>query len=583
MGRRRDASDHAYSAGFGDTQAGSTAASPALGNGSPTSSLDDCLRSKGVVAAWDMLEDMQRHGHHATQFSISRLLMKTGEGCAQPNLTALQRKFNLAALYRGINLAERFIQLQPDCADEVFFNALLDACHRARDLSKLERIVQHMREMRVHPSHVTLGILVKAYGQAGDAVHVMKLWEEMGEQRCQANAVTYGCMIDACVRCGYVGKAVSIFQEMKRTGKHRNTILYTTLIKGYGLERDLRSALALFREMKEERVPYNRITYNSIIDVCVKCNDVQAAENLFTEMTVPGSKLEPDLITYSTLLKGYCQIGDLDKALQVAESIKECGLRCDELVYNTLMDGCVRAGDLSAGVGLFAEMTRSGLWPSSITHSILMRLYEQSGYPGDAREAVAQLYQDHGLARPPTRQEHQGSAQGATRRGRDRDGQWHSRPRAGTGQAGGTADGAPRETQGHGTIVGVDSASGGAGSNAAVAAVQQPILWQSGLQGQQPGEVPPRMPPGVFFGPPPEAPPPLFLPYELGGGVTAADELVPANLLQQPGGQLPFQVAKEPYEGSMLVPDAVGIFCGGGLYSGGMYSGGMLEYSGGTL
>jgi len=117
-------------------------------------------------------------------------------------------------------------------------------------------------------------------------------------------------------------------------------------------------------------------------------------------MTSTSSNLEPDLITYSTLLKGYCHIGDLDKALQIADTIKSKGLRCDELVYNTLMDGCVRANDLSAGIGLFAEMTHSGMGPSTITHSILVRLYQRSGYTEQALEAVAQLYEHHGIPRP---------------------------------------------------------------------------------------------------------------------------------------------------------------------------------------
>lgn len=184
------------------------------------------------------------------------------------------------------------------------------------------------------------------------------------------------------------------------------------------MEKDLRKALALFREMKCERVPYNRITFNSIIDVCIKCNDVQAAEYLFGEMTAPGSNVEPDLITFSTLLKGYCHIGDLDKALQVADNMKSSGLRCDELVFNTLMDGCVRASDLSAGIGLLAELVCSGLTPSPITYSILVRLYQKGGSysASGAADAVGQLYEHHGLARPsaPPASERRGSG----RRGR---------------------------------------------------------------------------------------------------------------------------------------------------------------------
>mmetsp|Transcript_36282 Transcript_36282/g.97463 ORF Transcript_36282/g.97463 Transcript_36282/m.97463 type:complete len:712 (-) Transcript_36282:302-2437(-) len=374
--------------------AASTAAStakPRQPGGPAQCHLEECARSQGAAAAWDMLDRMRQQGHPITRFTISRLLMKTVADGRGP--------VNRATLYQGIGAVEQFMLDHPGEADEVLFNALLDACYHVKDLARLEAALRRMEELKVEPSHVTLGILVKAFGQAGDAVRVVSLWDKMSEQRDQANAVTHGCMIDACVRCGRQQKAMEIFQDMKRNNKHRNTILYTTLIKGFGMEKDLRKALALFREMKGERVPYNRITFNSIIDVCIKCNDVQAAEYLFGEMTAPGSNVEPDLITFSTLLKGYCHIGELDKALQLAENMKSSGLRCDELVYNTLMDGCVKANDITAGVGLFEEMIHSGMRPSAITHSILARLYQRAGYD-DAPGSIAQLYQQHGIERP---------------------------------------------------------------------------------------------------------------------------------------------------------------------------------------
>jgi pentatricopeptide repeat protein len=350
------------------------------------------MRRRGVDEAWDALEEMQRTGLPTNRFTVSRMLMKT--------LADARKYWDPAKIQRSVALVERFLQLQPEEADEILFNALLDTHCRMKDSSGLETTLSRMHELNIEPSHVTLGILVKAYGQACDIKSVLRLWDEMVEQRRQANAVTYGCMINACVRCGQTAKAVEIFNEMKVLRKHCNTILYTTLIKGYGNEKDINSALALFREMKEEGVPYNTIAYNSIIDVCIKCSDLQVAEDIFREMLAPQSNVQPDLITYSTLLKGYCHVGNLDKALQVAETIKACGLKCDELVYNTLMDGCVKANDLSAGVGLFAEMMQSGMKPSSITHSIFMRLYQRNGYKGNASEAVAQLYQHHGLERP---------------------------------------------------------------------------------------------------------------------------------------------------------------------------------------
>lgn len=350
------------------------------------------MRKKGVEEAWDALEEMQQNGITTDRFTVSRMLMRT--------LADARRYWDAAKINRSVGAVKRFLAQQPDEADEVLFNALLDTHCRMKDIAGLESTFNTMRTLKIEPSHVTLGILVKAYGQACDIKSVLRLWDEMQDQRQQANAVTYGCMINACVRCGQNQKAVEIFEEMKSLKKHCNTILYTTLIKGYGNEKDIKNALRLFAEMQQENVPYNTIAYNSIIDVCIKCSDVSAAEEIFSEMLLPDSPVQPDLITYSTLLKGYCQVGNLDKALQVAETIKACGLRCDELVYNTLMDGCVKANDLSAGVGLFAEMMQNGMKPSSITHSIFLRLYQRNGYKGNAGDAVAQLYQHHGLERP---------------------------------------------------------------------------------------------------------------------------------------------------------------------------------------
>jgi len=361
------------------------------GRGS-ASHLEEMVRKRGVDEAWNALAEMQRQGQTTDKFTVSRMLMKTvGDG---------RCRLNPARVYRGIDLVEKFIEMQPKDVDEVLFNALLDTCCRLKDLTRLEATMQRMRDLKVSPSPVTLGILVKTYGQAGDLQKVLQVWTDMEKQRSQANAVTYGCMIDACVKCGNLEKAVEIFKGMREVGKHRNTILYTTLIKGYGLEKDLPSALALFREMPSEEVPYNTITYNSIIDACIKCGDLATGEQLLREMTSPESTLEPDLITFSTLLKGYCHVGDIDRALQVAEAIKARGLRKDELVYNTLMDGCVKANDITAGVGLFEEMIHQAMRPSAITHSILVRLYQRAGYEEEASEAVAQLYQHHKIERP---------------------------------------------------------------------------------------------------------------------------------------------------------------------------------------
>lgn len=61
---------------------------------------------------------------------------------------------------------------------------------------------------------------------------------------------------------------------------------------------------------QNEKTRPNLITYNCIIDACVKCGNWQAASDIFDEM-IKESSITPDMITYSTLIKGYCKTKDI--------------------------------------------------------------------------------------------------------------------------------------------------------------------------------------------------------------------------------------------------------------------------------
>merc|ERR1719162_2694959 len=128
------------------------------GRGGPASPLEELMRRRGVDEAWNALEEMLRAGLPTNRFTVSRMLMKT--------LADARKFWDPATVQRSVSLVERFVQLQPEEADEILFNALLDTHCRMKDVAGLEATLRRMRELQIEPSHVTLGIMVKAYGQA---------------------------------------------------------------------------------------------------------------------------------------------------------------------------------------------------------------------------------------------------------------------------------------------------------------------------------------------------------------------------------------------------------------------------------
>jgi len=339
--------------------------------------VDAAVRARAFGEAWDVLELLLAHGRRADKYFVS-ILTKSLE-------SSNDRKW----VRRGINLVDRFIELQKEDVDEIVFNSLLNVLGHMGDMLKLQQTLNRMDEYKVPPSAVTYGTVVKAYGRAKDIDAVLKVWNDMTSRKLGVNPVTCGCVLDACVKCGHLDKAQAIFQEMRLQGLHKNTVLYATLIKGLAKVRDLMGAMNLYQEMRMEGVACNLVTFNSLMDVCVRCGNLAMAAVFLQDMIAIG--ISPDLITFSTLIKGYAHTGEVHKAMALSKELKSRGLKCDEIMYNSLIDGCAKANRLQEGLMVFEDMLQSRVAPSNITFSILVKLYFEAGQGMDAFRLVDEM------------------------------------------------------------------------------------------------------------------------------------------------------------------------------------------------
>merc|ERR1719213_125387 len=111
-----------------------------------------------------------------------------------------------------------------------------------------------------------------------------------------------------------------------------------------------------------------------------------------------SSGVEPDIITYSTILKGYCQSGDVDRAFQVLEEMQRDGkFAPDEILYNSLLDGCAKQHRVDEALQLLEDMRDSGVAPSNYTLSILVKLMGRSRRLNQAFAVIDELCTQHGF------------------------------------------------------------------------------------------------------------------------------------------------------------------------------------------
>merc|ERR1719375_1845371 len=107
--------------------------------------------------------------------------------------------------------------------------------------------------------------------------------------------------------------------------------------------------------------------------------------------------IQPNLITFSAMIKGYCRMGDIQKAFGILKHMKREGVSPDEIMYNSLLDGCAQNNLVEEGLKLLEDMQQQGVTPSNFTLSILVKMMNRSRNLDGAFSIVEELTKKHKL------------------------------------------------------------------------------------------------------------------------------------------------------------------------------------------
>jgi pentatricopeptide repeat protein len=152
-----------------------------------------------------------------------------------------------------------------------------------------------------------------------------------------------------------------------------NAVIYGSVLKGFSHQKRFDRVWSVYQEMLEHNLQFSIVTFNTLLDACARSGEMARIPVLLDSMM--GQGLQPNLITYGIVIKGYCQENRLEEALQVWESmVSTTEFQPDEIMYNTILDGCARKGLYDRGMALLVEMEKSGIRPTNFTLSVLVKL-----------------------------------------------------------------------------------------------------------------------------------------------------------------------------------------------------------------
>eukprot|EP00252_Welwitschia_mirabilis_P014860 TRINITY_DN32906_c0_g1_i1.p1 TRINITY_DN32906_c0_g1~~TRINITY_DN32906_c0_g1_i1.p1 ORF type:complete len:181 (-),score=29.39 TRINITY_DN32906_c0_g1_i1:25-489(-) len=86
---------------------------------------------------------------------------------------------------------------------------------------------------------------------------------------------------------------------------------------------------------------------------------------------IEESGLSPDVVTFTTLINGYCKVGNMVEALKIWNVMLERNLKPSVAAYNALLYGYCALGRLGDALRLHDEMIQD-VFPNLITYSTLV-------------------------------------------------------------------------------------------------------------------------------------------------------------------------------------------------------------------
>ncbi|KAH7294004.1 hypothetical protein KP509_28G052000 [Ceratopteris richardii] len=329
-------------------------------------------------------------------------------------------------------------------------NAVLDMYAKCGELVKAQRFFNKLGALNV----ISWTALINGYSQHGHDKEALKTFAWMKRAGFLPNAVTYACVLKACgnigtsdigekihidmarrgfigtgnmllhslidmyAKCGELGKAQEIFDSIVEN----DVMTWTALISGYCQYGYDQKPLECFEHMKHEGISPTALTFASVLKCCgsikaldkgeelhadtilmgfldediglanalvsmyVKCDALMEAQHMFDNLSVR------DVVTWSSLIAGFCQHQDIQEALDCLEQMMEGGISPDAMTFICIVQACSGLKEVEKGMELHCELARRELLDdNAVLGNSLVDLYAKCGLLAKAEEVFNML------------------------------------------------------------------------------------------------------------------------------------------------------------------------------------------------
>ncbi|KAL6962081.1 hypothetical protein U1Q18_037036 [Sarracenia purpurea var. burkii] len=200
----------------------------------------------------------------------------------------------------------------------------------------------------------------------------------MQERGLKPKVTSWNGFISGCVQNGYFEDALDVFNRMMSFPENPNVVTIVSILPACAAKKDQNLGRAIHGYAIKRNLHMKIHVEGSLIDMYTKCGRNDYAEKVFARLESKNTAVCNEMIS------AYVNEEKMDAALGLLRSMKNNGMEPDEITYNTILFGHARNRKKNEAYELLSEMTKMGLKPNTVSFNILISGFQQSGLSYEA-------------------------------------------------------------------------------------------------------------------------------------------------------------------------------------------------------
>lgn len=284
------------------------------------------------------------------------------------------------------------------------WNAIISAHTKlGHELQALNLYVQMSQQLVIPDGHLFVSVL-QACGGLQDLMYGKYIHGHVLEVSVETNAFVGSALIDMYGICGSIEASRAVFDAFLV----RDVVIWSAMISSYAEHHMGAEAFQLFEEMQHCDMKFNHVTLSGLMKVCSNTSDLHQGKLVHTfiiesgvnNVTTVGNNLihmygkcrsledacavfgklsKRDVVTWNALIVVHAEDGQNSKALGLFEQMLLENLQPDGVTYMSILKGCSSEVSLEQGKLIHSLLVQSGIVLDVFIGSILIDMYINFG------------------------------------------------------------------------------------------------------------------------------------------------------------------------------------------------------------